>query len=966
MGSFGTFATYFSLLCVLVTIVAAVISGRKSDPGMERVAEYGTYGTAIALSIAVGALQLALLTTDYSLQYVQDYTSSTLSPLYRVGSMWAGQGGSLLLWAWLVSLFAAWITYANRAKNWGIAVYTQAVFAVVAGLFAMLVAFFASPFVPAAQAVSDGFGLNPLLQDPLQIIHPLALYAGYVLYTVPFAIIVGSLIKGDVSGPWLKIANRWNVIAWIALTAGIVLGARWAYAELGWGGYWAWDPVENASLLPWLTGTILLHTGMTFRGGSRLRLASVIVTMVTFNLCLFGTFLTRSGVISSVHAFGESNLGVVLGAAIGLFVLACGVLVVWRLPQLRVVNPDRRSHGWLGQLLLLLLLVAITVAVLWGTMFPLFARVLNGQEIAVTPGFFRVVVTPLGIAILGLFAISPLLPGQSVADTKREIGIRLGVFVVVFGAIMLVTHGANFGVALVLALATLAIMTVIRKATPRVKDGYENDQSPILGAIRATGPYVGHVGLVVLLTAVTLNVAFQAQGQGKVELGKTATIGNQVVHLDKVDVQQFADRTSFVATASILNSNGDSTGTVDSKLQQFNNAEQLHADVGILSNAAHDVYVVVDEADATPGKEFAVLTVYDNPAVIWIWIGGFLLMLGGVLFAIPRRRRVAVDAMAEEGETVQDDELNQLLDAAIVAARSGQAGATGGDPVSDLLSKAQELSASKHGGTADQDDVVAFLEQAKARAADGGTAKPSASTPKSTFGSGGGAGGATGSAAKEKGSRTPLFVLLGLIAVVLIGGVAYLAGHASGAAVPGINANGPLTNAEDTTASGAPAASAAPALDQAKVAALMQKISADPQDAKSLRELGNMYYTAQDFPNALVFYKKVVDVAPTDDDAWVAVGAASFNAGDVESARDSWLKASTVNPKNQEALYDLGFAYLAQKTPDNEKAKATWQQVVALDSTSQWAKDAQNMLQQHLSGSGKPSASAAPSSSAGQ
>jgi cytochrome c-type biogenesis protein CcmF len=964
MGSFGTFATYFSLLCVLVTIVAAVISGRKSDPGMERVAEYGTYGTAIALSIAVGALQLALLTTDYSLQYVQDYTSSTLSPLYRVGSMWAGQGGSLLLWAWLVSLFAAWITYANKAKNWQMSVYTQAVFAVVAGLFAMLVAFFASPFVPAAQAVSDGFGLNPLLQDPLQIIHPLALYAGYVLYTVPFAIIVGSLIKGDVSGPWLKIANRWNVIAWIALTAGIVLGARWAYAELGWGGYWAWDPVENASLLPWLTGTILLHTGMTFRGGSRLRLASVIVTMVTFNLCLFGTFLTRSGVISSVHAFGESNLGVVLGGAIGLFVLACGVLVVWRLPQLRVINPDRRARGWLGQLLLLLLLVAITVAVLWGTMYPLFARVLNGQEIAVTPGFFRVVVTPLGIAILGLFAISPLLPGQSVADTKREIGIRLGVFVAVFGAIMLVTHGANFGVALVLALATLAIMTVVRKATPRVKDGYENDQSPILGAIRATGPYVGHVGLVVLLTAVTLNVAFQAQGQGKVALGKTATIGNQVVRLDKVDVEQFADRTSFVATASILNASGEAAGTLDSKLQQFNNAEQLHADVGILSTVAHDVYVVVDEADATPGKEFAVLTVYDNPAVIWIWIGGFLLMLGGVLFAIPRRRRVAVDAMAEEGETVQDDELTQLLDAAIVAARSGQSGAAGGDPVSDLLSKAQELSASKHGGTADQDDVVAFLEQAKARAADDGTTKTP--SPKDSSGSGSGGGSAVPAAPKEKGSRTPLFVLLGLIAIVLIGGAAYLAGHASGASVPGINADAALTNAEAAPASGAPAASAAPAIDQAKVAELMKKITADPKDAKSLRELGNLYYTSQDFPNALIFYKKVVDVSPTDDDAWVAVGAASFNAGDVESARDSWMQASTVNPKNQEALYDLGFAYLAQKTPDNEKAKAAWQQVVSLDPKTQWAQDAQNMLQQHLSGSGKPSASAAPSSSAGQ
>ena len=201
----------------------------------------------------------------------------------------------------------------------------------------------------------------------------------------------------------------------------------------------------------------------------------VIVTMVTFNLCLFGTFLTRSGVISSVHAFGESNLGTVLGAAIAVSVVACGALVVWRLPQLRIPDPDRRAHGWLGQLILLILLVAITIAVLWGTMFPLFSRVFNGQEIAVTPGFFRVVVTPLGIAILGLFAISPLLPGQSVQDTRREIVIRATVFLVVFGGIMVVTHGANFGVALVLALAVLSAMTVVRKAIPRVKEAYAND-----------------------------------------------------------------------------------------------------------------------------------------------------------------------------------------------------------------------------------------------------------------------------------------------------------------------------------------------------------------------------------------------------------------------------------------------------------------------------------------------------------
>jgi cytochrome c-type biogenesis protein CcmF len=941
---------YVSLACIVVTIAAAVFGARKSDAKLVQVAEYATYGTAIALSAAVGALQLALISSDFSLQYVQDYTSSALSPLYRVGAMWAGQGGSLLLWAWLVSLCAAWVTYVNKVKSLEISAYTTAIFSVVAGLFAVLVVFFASPFVAASQAASDGFGLNPLLQDPLQIIHPLALYAGYVLYTVPFAIITGALINGDVSGPWLKIANRWNVISWIALTAGIVLGARWAYAELGWGGYWAWDPVENASLLPWLTGTILLHTGLSIRGGSRLRLASVIVTMVTFNLCLFGTFLTRSGVISSVHAFGESNLGTVLGAAIAIFVLACGVVVVWRLPQLRFPNPEKHSHGWLGQFILLILLVAITVAVLWGTMYPLFSRVLNGQEIAVTPGFFRVVVTPLGIAVLGLFAVSPLLPGQSVDNPKREIGIRVGVFVAVFGGIMLVTHGANFGVALVLALATLSCMTVVRKATPRIKDAYANDASPVLGAVRASGPYVGHVGLVVLLAAVTLNVAFQAQGQGKVQLGKSATIGNQVVRLDKVDVQEFPDRTSFVATVSIVDATGQSQGTVESKLQQFSNQEQLHAEVGILSNPLRDIYVVVDEADATPGAEFAVMTVYDNPAVIWLWIGGLLLIVGGILYAIPRRRRIEVDSQ-EEVAMSADDELSQLLDAAIVAARSGKTGGRTDDPVSDLLSRAEELSAAKSGGVASQDDVVAFLEEAKGRVANAPAGSSAPPPPRVPTSSGSAPEKPTPGGSPAKPRRTGLYVALGVLVGILVAGGAYLAGHSSGASVPGIT--GTPTNT--APASAAPSLTAA---DQTKISDLMKKVTADPKDAASLLALGDIYFNTSDFKKAQTFYQKVVDVTPKDDAAWVALGASAFNAGDNAGALKAWTKATEINPKNAEAHYDLGFLYLSQQPSDEVKAKAEWQQVIDIDPKSDLAKTVQSHLASLASASASPSPAA--------
>ncbi len=949
MGTFGTLFMYAALLFIVVTVAVSIAAARKSDDGLARIAEYATYGTAITLSAAVGVLQLALMTLDFSLMYVAEYTSTTLSVPYRIGSMWAGQGGSLLLWAWMVSLCAAWITYANRAKGWQMSPYTMMVFAVVAGLFAVLTTFFSSPFVAATEVMTEGFGLNPLLQDPLQIIHPLALYAGYVLYTVPFAIVVGALLAGDVSGPWVKIATRWNVLAWIALTAGIVLGARWAYAELGWGGYWAWDPVENASLLPWLTGTMALHTGLTLRGSPRLRLASVIIVMVTFSLCLFGTFLTRSGVVSSVHAFGESNMGSTLGAAIAAIVIACGALVVWRLPQLRVVDPDRRSHGWLGQLILLILLTAITVAVLWGTLFPLFNRVINGEEIAVTPGFFRVVVTPMGIAILGLFAISPLLPGQAVVNRGREIGIRVAVFLVVFGGIMLVTHGANFGVALVLALSALSLMTVVRKAKPRLIDAWQNDAAPLWGAVRASGPYVGHVGLVIMLAAITLNVAFQLNGQGKVALGETATIGGTVVRLEKVEVNGFADRDSFMATVTILGADGSPVGIVRPKLEQFSNAEQLHAEVGILATPATDIYVVVDEADATPGAEFALLTVYDNPAVVWIWIGGTLLTLGGVLFAIPRRRRV--DVVVDDGRGLDDADadLAELLDAAIVAARAPRAAgaAAPSDAVAELLAKAEDLSRPQGQADSDPDEVVAFLEQAKQRLGGADPGVPAQGTSRSA-GGGRPPGGAATPGSGGKPNRTALYVIGGLIALLVIGGGAYALGQASGSDLPGIE--GTPTNA----ASAAPSTSAAP-VDQAAVGALMEKIAADPQDAESLLALGDIYFNAADYKNAATFYDKVVVITPENDDAWVASGAAAFNNGDSAAALTAWQTAVEVNPKNAEAFYDLGFLYLSQN--ENDKAKEAWEQVIAIDPTSDLAKTVESHLDSLSTPAPTPSAS---------
>jgi len=637
MAELGTFAIALALASALWSIVASLVGALRHRDDFVRSAEGAVFATALATTVASVTLLVALVTSDFSMQYVADYTSRSLDLPYKLAAMWAGQGGSLLLWTWISALLAAIIVVQNRRKHWGIAPYAITTFGVVTALFAGLVTMIESPFVTMVTPVADGQGLNPLLQNPLQIIHPLTLYAGYILYTVPFALTISALVAGPDKGPWLKVTQRWSALSWIALTIGIVLGARWAYVELGWGGYWGWDPVENASLLPWLTGTALLHSGLTHWRTGRLRVLGFVLVVTTFLLCLFGTFLTRSGVISSVHAFGESGLGGVMGAAILAIMLVSGGLIVWRLPQLRAPKADGRGHGWFGQRALTVLLVAITVAVLWGTMFPLFLRVLRDQEIAVTPEFFRLVCTPLGIAILAIFALSPLLPDQGEGSRLRTLVVRGGAGAVLFVGLWALGGWQTWGVALVVTLALLALATVARKMYRRVGSAWrETGDGRLLAALRASGPYVAHVGLIVLLAAVTLNSSLQQQNRVTLTVGSASTSQGQNIRLAALNVDERADRNSFIATVNVLDVDGRTVATMDTRQDQFTVSGETHANVGIITSWKQDVYVVLEEADLS--KNVATLTVFTNPTVVWIWLGGLLLALGGILFVLPRRR----------------------------------------------------------------------------------------------------------------------------------------------------------------------------------------------------------------------------------------------------------------------------------------------------------------------------------------
>ncbi len=375
-----------------------------------RNAELAIVVAAVAITTSSGALFAALLTRDFGIEYVAQYTSRSLSVFYTLGAFWAGQAGSLLLWAWVLAICSALVVAQRRTRDRALMPWAITVLAGILLFFLVLVAFYADPFVRLAVAPPDGQGLNPLLQNYGQWIHPLTLYIGFVGFSVPFAFGIAALITGQLGDRWLLDVRRWTLWSWILLTAGILLGARWAYVELGWGGYWAWDPVENASLLPWLTATIFLHSATVQEKRGVMKVWNVTLLPATFALSIFGTFLTRSGVVSSVHAFAESTMGPLLLGFTGLVVFVSAALIVWRLPKLgaagRFGSAISRESSFLATGLLF---TAMTVVVFWGTVYPLVAEAVDGTKVSVGPSFFQSFMVPLSILLLALVGICPLL-----------------------------------------------------------------------------------------------------------------------------------------------------------------------------------------------------------------------------------------------------------------------------------------------------------------------------------------------------------------------------------------------------------------------------------------------------------------------------------------------------------------------------------------------------------------------------
>jgi cytochrome c-type biogenesis protein CcmF len=642
------------------TVGFASAATRRADlvASAER-AMYATFG--FVLLAAIG-LWTALLTSDFSFRYVASYTSANLPSIYKMSALWAGQSGSLLLWALILSMYAAVVTFANRRRNRELMPYVIGVLASILVFFIAAIAFGSNPYERLGWVPPDGTGLNPQLQNPFMAAHPPNLYLGYIATSVPFAFAVAALITRRLDSQWLAAVRRWSLLSWFFLTIGITLGMWWAYVELGWGGYWAWDPVENASFLPWLTGTAFLHSIMVQEKRGMLRKWNVTLVVATFLLSIFGTFITRSGVISSVHAFAQSSVGYWF---LGFLIVAVAVTVYLVATRLKDLEATAQLESMVSReasfLFNNLLLVGIAFSVLWGTLFPILSEAVRGTKITVGPPFFNQVNVPLGLLLLALTGIGPLIAWRraSVANLKRQFtGPVIGGIVV--GAILLGLGMRDVYALIAYTLAGFVLTTILQefhKGIGARRRMYS--ENPVTAFVRLVarnrrryGGYIVHVGIVVLFVAFA-GLAFKEEFDVSLKAGEsfqaTDPYGHQWRFVNQ-GVSQYEQLNRSV-TAVLLEAtrDGEPAGFIKSEKRQHVDSRGVptfnpSTEVGLKYGLRQDVYVVLAGVTGAPGNETAEVRIDFNPLVVWVWYGGFIMAIGGLIVMWPQAERRKVQA----------------------------------------------------------------------------------------------------------------------------------------------------------------------------------------------------------------------------------------------------------------------------------------------------------------------------------
>jgi cytochrome c-type biogenesis protein CcmF len=649
----GELSLWVALLMAMWAGVTSYAGGALGREDLVTSGRRGLYATTTMIVLASLGLWTALLTHDFSLKYVASNTSANMPKVYVFAAFWGGQAGSLLFWALILSLFSAVAIWSARTKARDLAPWACGTLAMILVFFIAVVCFKANPYDRLSFVPADGRGMNPQLQNPGMAIHPPNLYLGYVSTSIPFAFAIAALVTRRLDAEWLGIVRRWALLSWFFLTIGITLGMWWAYVELGWSGYWAWDPVENASLLPWLTGTAFLHSIMIQEKRGMLRKWNVVLVVTTFLLAIFGTFITRSGIIESVHSFAQSPVGTWFAT---FFLLATGTTIYFVSTRLKDLEAKAGLESMVSReaafLYNNLVLVGIAFSVLWGTLFPILSEWVRGTKITVGPPFFNTVNIPLGLLLLGLTGVGPLIAWRraSTSNLRRQFafpvvaGLALGVVLIALGMRDVYALIAYTLAGFVAATIGQEFQKGISARRSIHGEGLPTATVRLIARNRRRyGGYIVHAGIVVLFAAFA-GLAFKRDHDIQMRAGDTKELVDPLGHRWRFVSQGISTSETlnrFVTAVGLeVWRDGVRQGIITSEKRQYldsnkNPLFEPSTEVGIRSSAKMDLYIVL----AGVREETAELRISFNPLVVWVWIGGMIMAVGGLIVMWPQAER---------------------------------------------------------------------------------------------------------------------------------------------------------------------------------------------------------------------------------------------------------------------------------------------------------------------------------------
>jgi cytochrome c-type biogenesis protein CcmF len=673
MPEFGSFTLLLALALSAYTLVMGGVALWRTrgmaagvDGGAGRLGETARragISSFVALSCAAFALVWASFTNDYSVSYILHHTNRDLNTAYKFSALWSGQEGSLLLWAWLLSAYG-FVLRMRHKVDVRLSAFASTILAGIQVFFLLLLNFAAPPFaIQPGPIATDGFGLNPLLQYPEMVIHPPMLYLGYVGFSVPFAFALGALMMRYPGEKWIHITRRWTMVTWLFLTCGIFLGAHWAYSVLGWGGYWGWDPVENASLMPWLTGTAFLHSVMMQEKRGMMKSWNVWLIFSTFMLTILGTLLTRSGIVSSVHAFAQSSIG---DWFYGFILIVFGVCLFTFFKQRDHLKSENRLESLVSRessfLFNNLILLAACFTVLWGTLFPVLSEYVQGTKVTMGAPFYNRVNLPIGLFLLFLTGIGPLLAWRSTSlrSIRRNFilpSIAMGVTLVVLLAVgvrpweagddwqatlfSLVTFTLAAGVITAIAAEFLRGANVVATQT-----GKNLPASTVLLVRRNTrryGGYVVHFGIVVMFIGIA-GGAFNQSHEQEMGYGDTLKLGPYRLVCKSYTQDSNKNYDTEYALLDVFRGSKQIVQLAPER--RFYQASQTSSTmVALHSTLASDLYVIYEGKN--PDTERPIIKVFLNPLMNWIWIGVLIVVGGTFLALVPNLTRTTARLVAE-------------------------------------------------------------------------------------------------------------------------------------------------------------------------------------------------------------------------------------------------------------------------------------------------------------------------------